>query len=415
MSLIVQKFGGTSVGSIERIENVANRVIAARQQGHQVVVVVSAMSGDTNHLVNLSKQVSDDPNLREYDLLLATGEMVSIALVSMMLSKKGHAARSYTANQVRIITEDIHKNAHVKAIETENLFADLQQGVIPVVAGFQGVNSDGDFTTLGRGGSDATAVALAAALNADECQIFTDVDGVYTADPRIVKDAKQLAKISYDEMLIMAGAGAKVLQTQSVELACQSQVPLRVLSSFTQNPGTLLCHRLARLDANPITAVVSKRDVAKISIRYPQNDQEILSLLLELLASRHITVDLLQQDLDAIAQEVVLSIIVARDDWALAQMLLGELAQNRQLAEPCSTGGLAILSLVGRGLTTHQDVMRKMFSVLRQVNIQIQLLSLSEIRISSIIFEDFLEIGVKSLHNAFELSQEDIEFMPLEE
>lgn len=404
MALIVQKFGGTSVGSIERIENVANRVIAARQAGDDVVVVVSAMSGETNKLVALAQQICADPNEREYDLLLSTGEMASIALLSMMLNKKGHQARSYTAFQARILTEDVHKKAHVIGVETEALLKALSAGIIPVVAGFQGINSQNDITTLGRGGSDATAVALASALEADECQIFTDVDGVFTADPRIIKSARQLPELSYDEMLQMASLGAKVMQSQSVELACQNNVPLRVASSFTEHPGTLLCHNVARLKANPVTAVVSQAAVAKLTVLGMTDEPGLIAEILMVLAARNISVDMVLQQ--STGDGAALSLVVPRDEAVLAQLLLEQFVLEKQLPPVKLQQGLAKLSLVGRGLSSHHSVMSKMFSILKEQAIHIHMLTTSEIKISVLVNEELLEIGVEALHNAFGLSQD---------
>ena len=403
MALLIQKFGGTSVGSVERIENVANRVIAAKEAGHDVVVVVSAMSGDTNKLVALAQSISDDPCEREYDLLLSTGETVTIALLSMILNKKGYKARSYTAFQARILTEDVHKKAHVIGVETENLFEALKEGVIPVVAGFQGLNSKNEVTTLGRGGSDATAVALAAAMNADECQVFTDVDGIFTADPRIIKTAQQLPEISYDEMLQMASLGAKVMQSQSIELACQNNVPLRVASSFTQHPGTLLCHHVSRLNANPVTAVVSARDVAKLTLMSVSSDPGFIADVLMRLAKRNVSVDMVLQN-ESANEDAVLSLVVPRDESVLAKILLDEFAREKALPDATLEQGLAKLSLVGRGLSSHSVVMSNMFSVLMANEIQIHMLTTSEIKISVLVNEEVLEIGVEALHNAFGLS-----------
>jgi len=405
MALIVQKFGGTSVGSLERMENVAQRVMAAKEQGHDVVVVVSAMSGETNKLVDLAKQISEDPHEREYDLLLSTGEMVSIALVSMILNQKGCKARSYTAYQARIMTDDVHKKAHVVAVETEHLHSALQEGIVPVVAGFQGLNSRNDITTLGRGGSDATAVALAAALEAEECQIFTDVDGVFTADPRIIKTASQLPQVSYDEMLQMASLGAKVMQSQSVELACQNDVPLRIASSFTDHPGTLLCHHVARLRANPVTAVVSKRDVARLTLLQVPSETGFIAEIMTVLASRNISVDMVLQHADS-NNHAAFSLVVPRDEAVLAKVLLDQYAKEKQVPEVILQQGVAKLSLVGRGLSSHHYVMGQMFDVLRSKQIRIHMLSTSEIKISVLVDEEVLEIGVEALHNAFGLSQE---------
>lgn len=405
MALLIQKFGGTSVGSIERIENVANRVIEAKEAGHDVVVVVSAMSGETNKLVALAQAISDDPTEREYDLLLSTGETVTIALLSMMLNKKGYPARSYNAFQARILTEDVHKKAHVIGIETENLFTALKEGVIPVVAGFQGLNSKNEVTTLGRGGSDATAVALAAAMNADECQVFTDVDGIFTADPRIIKTAQQLPELSYDEMLQMASLGAKVMQSQSIELACQNNVPLRVASSFTQHPGTLLCHHVSRLNANPVTAVVSARDVAKLTLMSVSSDPGFIADVLMRLAKRNVSVDMVLQN-ESTDEEAVLSLVVPRDESVLAKILLDEFTREKALPDVILEQGLAKLSLVGRGLSSHSAVMSNMFSVLMAHEIQIHMLTTSEIKISVLVNEEVLEIGVEALHNAFGLSSQ---------
>ncbi|OGT31199.1 MAG: aspartate kinase [Gammaproteobacteria bacterium RIFCSPHIGHO2_12_FULL_35_23] len=405
MSLLVQKFGGSSVADITCIERVADRVIATKEQGHQVVVVVSAMAGDTNKLVALAKQITEDPDMREYDVLLSSGEMITIALLSIMLNKKGYQARSYTANQIKILTDDVHKKAHVVAVETARLLEDLTNGWIPVVAGFQGVNEKGDITTLGRGGSDATAVALAAALNANECQIYTDVDGVYTADPRIVKEPRMLSKISYDEMLQMASLGAKVLQTQSVELACQNNVPTRVKSTFTNNPGTLLCHHVERLKATPVTGVVSKHDLARITLRNVPHYAGFVVKVLAVLTSRHISIDMMVQHQSEDNQSA-LSIVVPRDEFVLAETLLTKFVEEQGLPSIIASQGVAKLSLVGHGLNSHAQVLHKMFEVLAAHQIDIFMLTCTEIKISVIVNEELLEIGVEALHNAFELSHE---------
>lgn len=401
MALYVQKFGGTSVASLEHIEQVANRVIQARSEGHDIVVVVSAMSGETNRLVSLAKQISEDPDEREYDVLLSSGEIASIALLSMLLNKKGCRARSYTANQIRILTDDLHKKARVVAVETDQLKNDLNAGFVAVVAGFQGINSKGETTTLGRGGSDATAVALAAALNADECQIFTDVDGIFSADPRIVANANQLAEVSYDEMLQMASLGAKVLQNHAVELAVQNNVPLRVASTFTQNPGTLLCHHVARMRSNPVTAIVSKRDIAKLTLKNLSAKPGLIPGVLTALAERNISIDMFVQN--ATIEGGTLSIVVPQDELILAQSLLNQYTQENTLPAVVTTENVAKLSIVGRGLNSRQQIMTRLFETLSQEGIETLLTSVSEIRISAIICTEQLEKGVQILHNAFEI------------
>ncbi len=406
MALLVQKYGGTSVCSIENLALVADRIIADRQAGHQVVVVVSAMAGDTDRLAELAQQVTEDPVLREYDMLLSSGEMITIALLSMMLNKKSCPAYSYLGSQVRILTDSIHKKAHVIAVETERLQRDIANSIVPVVAGFQGINEQGELTTLGRGGSDATAVALAAALAADECQIYTDVEGVCSADPRLVNDARVLDRVSYDEMLQMASLGAKVLQPQSVELAYQNDVSLRVGSTFNRSaPGTLLCHHVVRLRAMPVTGVVAKRDLARVTLRSVPHEAGFVARVLGLLASRNITVDMFVQHHNE-AEQAALSLVVLRDELMLAQLLLSQLAEEFSLPAVIAGQGVAKLSLVGHGLSSHPQVLNQMFSVLAEHEIDIFMLTSSEIKVSVLVAEELLEIGVEALHNSFQLSYE---------
>jgi aspartate kinase len=403
--LVIQKYGGTSVANIACIKKVAGRIARSLNSGESVVAVVSAMAGETNRLLGLLKEVTADPVLREYDALLATGECVTSALLSTALNDLGVKAKSYSASQIKILTENAHKESHILAIEIERLQADLQAGVVPVIAGFQGVNEQGEITTLGRGGSDATAVALAAALGAKECQIFTDVDGVCSADPRIVPEAELLSKVSYDEMLQMASLGAKVLQTQSVELACQNNVALRVGHAFKEQLGTELCHHVERLKSTPVTGVVSKRDVAKITLRNVPHYASFVSEVLGVLVSRNIKVDMLVQHHDE-QQQGSLSLVVERDEFVLAKLLLSEFVEKAKLPAIVGGEGVAKLSLVGHGLNSHSQVMTTMFTVLAEQQIDIFMLACSEIKISVIVEEKLLDMGVEALHNAFELSDQ---------
>ena len=405
MALIVQKYGGTSVASPERIQAVAERVIRTRKAGDQVVVVLSAMSGETDRLFALAHRVSPNPDERELDLLLSTGERVTIALLAMALRERGYAARSFTGRQVGIVTDDVHTRARIERVAADRVRDALAEDVIPVVAGFQGINEKSDVTTLGRGGSDTTAVALAAALKADRCDIHTDVDGVYTTDPNIVPTASRLDKISYEEMLEMASLGAKVLQTRSVEFAMKYLVPVRVLSSFTDAPtGTLVTKEDRDMEQVVVSGVTYDRNQAKITLLGVPDRPGIAARLFGGIAKEDIIVDMIIQN---ISQEGLtdISFTVPRADAkkavSLVSTLVGEIGANDvQLTED-----IAKVSIVGVGMRSHSGVAATMFETLAREGINIMMISTSEIKISCVVDAKYTELAVRALHDAFELGE----------
>lgn len=403
MALYVQKFGGTSVGTVERIAHVADKVKTFRDEGHDVVVVVSAMSGETNRLVGLAKEVSDQPNPREMDVLLSTGEQVTIALLTMALHKRGCAARSYTGDQVRILTDSAHTKARIKHIDVDSMLKDLNAGRVIVVAGFQGVDELGNTTTLGRGGSDTTAVALAASLKADECQIYTDVDGVYTTDPRVVDDARRLDKITFEEMLEMASLGSKVLQIRSVEFAGKYNVPLRVLSSFTDGPGTLITLEEEYAMEQPvISGIAFNRDEAKLTVLGVPDIPGVASRILGPVSAANIEVDMIVQNV-ADDNTTDFTFTVHRNDFERVGSILNDVANDLGAREVRGDSAIAKVSIVGVGMRSHAGVASKMFDTLAAENINIQMISTSEIKVSVVIAEKYLELAVRALHSAFEL------------
>ena len=404
MALIVQKYGGTSVGSIERIKEVAKKVIEYRNDGHDVVVVVSAMSGETNRLVALAKDINPDPRGRELDVLLATGEQVTIALLSMALAQQGMPAQSYTGSQVRILTDDAHNKARIMQIDDDKMRADLNQGKVVVVAGFQGCDENGNITTLGRGGSDTTAVALAAALKADECQIYTDVDGVYTTDPRVVPEARRLDRITFEEMLEMASLGAKVLQIRSVEFASKYNVPLRVLSSFTEGGGTLITSEEQEMEQALISGIAFNRDEAKLTILGVPDQPGVAHKILGPIAKQNIEVDMIIQNTghDATTD---FTFTVHRNDYQTALKMLQQIAGELNAREVNGDEHIAKISLVGVGMRSHAGIASSMFEALARENINISMISTSEIKISVVVDEKYLELGVRALHKAFNLEQ----------
>ncbi|MEM7019967.1 MAG: aspartate kinase [Pseudomonadota bacterium] len=405
MALIVQKYGGTSVGSVERIQHVASKLIKTRQQGHDVVVVVSAMSGETDRLVALAKEVNDPPTPREFDVLLATGEQVTISLLSMALEAKGHAARSYTGAQVRILTDNIHNKARIVDIDDGRIHHDLSKGRVVVVAGFQGVDEEGNITTLGRGGSDTTAVALAAALKADECQIYTDVDGVYTTDPRVVSNARRLDRLTYEEMLETASLGAKVLQIRSVEFASKYHVPLRVLSSFEDGPGTLITDEDEDMEQPLISGVAFNRDEAKVTLLGVPDKPGIAYQILGPIADANIEVDMIIQNIGADGQSTDFTFTVHRNDYNRVMEILGGKLDELQARDLSGDPTIVKVSLIGVGMRSHAGIASTMFQALSAENINIRLISTSEIKISVVIDEKYLELGVRALHEAFGLAQ----------
>ncbi len=404
MGLIVQKYGGTSVGSIERIRNVARRVARTRDEGNRVVVVVSAMSGETDRLIKLAHQVCGDPNEREMDMLLSTGERVTIALLAMALQQLGCPARSFTGRQVGILTDSVHTKARIEKISAERLMEALEEGVIPVVAGFQGINEKSDVTTLGRGGSDTTAVALAAALKADLCDIFTDVDGVYTTDPNIVSSARKLEKISYEEMLEMASLGAKVLQTRSVEFAMNYQIPVRVRSSFTENSGTLVTKEDREMEQVVVSGVTYDKNQAKVTLQGVPDRPGIASRIFSAVAEYNIVVDMIIQN---ISQDGLtdISFTVPRGDAKRAMETVSKIATEIGTRDVQVKDDLANVSIVGVGMRSHSGVAAKMFSTLAQEGINILMISTSEIKISCVIDARYTELAVRALHEAFELGK----------
>ncbi|ARU89218.1 aspartate kinase [Pseudomonas sp. M30-35] len=403
MALIVQKFGGTSVGTVERIEQVAEKVKKFRERGDDIVVVVSAMSGETNRLIELARQIGDQPVPRELDVMVSTGEQVTIALLAMALIKRGVPAISYTGNQVRILTDSAHNKARILQIDDNKLRTDLKEGRVVVVAGFQGVDEHGNITTLGRGGSDTTGVALAAALKADECQIYTDVDGVYTTDPRVVSQAQRLDKITFEEMLEMASLGSKVLQIRAVEFAGKYNVPLRVLHSFQEGPGTLITIDEEETMEQPIiSGIAFNRDEAKLTIRGVPDVPGVAFKILGPISSANIEVDMIVQNI-AHDNTTDFTFTVHRNDYLNAQQVLENTARELGAREVVGDTKIAKVSIVGVGMRSHAGVASQMFEALAKENINIQMISTSEIKVSVVIEEKYLELAVRALHTAFDL------------
>ncbi|MDE0748221.1 MAG: aspartate kinase [Porticoccaceae bacterium] len=406
MSLIVQKYGGTSVGTVERIEAVADRVVKSHQSGSQVVVAVSAMSGETNRLIGLAKEIHDSPDLREMDVLVSTGEQVTIALLCMALHKRGVEARSYTGGQVRILTDNAHGKARIREIDGRRMESDLQAGRVVVVAGFQGMDEEGNITTLGRGGSDTTAVALAAALKADECQIYTDVDGVYTTDPRVVPDARRLDQITFDEMLEMASQGSKILQIRSVEFAGKYNVPLRVMSSFVDGPGTLISlEDNDQMEQPVVSGIAFNRDEAKLTIRGIPDQPGVAYKVLGAISEANIEIDVIVQNV-AKDNSATMTFTVHRDALKQAEVLLKEIADDLGAIEVDSDDRIAKVSIVGVGMRSHAGVAAQMFEILASEGINIQLITTSEIKITVVIEERYLELAVRALHSGFNLADD---------
>ena len=405
MALLVQKFGGTSVGSIERIEAVADKVITYKDAGHDMVVVVSAMSGETNRLVDLAKQVDSQARGRELDVLLTTGEQVTIALLAMALEKRGYAARSYTGGQARITTDSAHNKARIKSIDHARITDDLQNGRIVVVAGFQGVDEQENITTLGRGGSDTTGVALAAALRADECQIFTDVDGVYTTDPRVEPQARRLDIITFEEMLEMASLGSKVLQIRAVEFAQKYKVPLRVLSSFEEGDGTLITSEYGAdksMEQALISGIAFNRDEAQLTINGVSDTPGVAYQILGPISDANIEVDMILQNVSADGT-TDFTFTVHRNDFDTALKSLEKTAARLKAREVSGNNKIVKISIVGVGMRSHAGIASRMFEVLANEGINILMISTSEIKISVVVDEKYLELGVRALHDGFDL------------
>ena len=403
MSLIVQKFGGTSVGSAERIVNVAKKVGEFRDQGHDVIVVVSAMSGETNRLTELAREISPQPKPREIDVLLSTGEQVTIALLAMALESEGYEAVSFTGGQIKILTDDFHTKARIKEIETTSIRNEISSGKVVIVAGFQGVDSKGNITTLGRGGSDTTAVALAAALDSDECQIYTDVKGVYTTDPRVVEDAKLLSNITFEEMLELSSLGAKVLQIRAVEFAGKYKVPLRVLSSFEAGPGTLInVEGGSSMEEPAIAGIAFERDEAKLNISGVPDIPGIAYKVIGPVSEAGIEVDVIVQSAAADGSNDI-SFTVKRADCDSTKSILDSLASDLKAKKVALDKKVCKVSLVGVGMRSHAGIASEMFKTLAKEGINIQLITTSEIKISVVIEEKYLELAVRSLHSTFDL------------
>ncbi len=407
MALIVQKYGGTSVGSVERIQAVAAKIKTFADSGNQLVVSVSAMSGETNRMTELAQTVQNTPSLREMDVLLTTGEQVTISLLTMALQQLGCNAISYTGSQVRIITDSEHGKARIKSIDDHRIRASLNAGKVVVVAGFQGVDEEGHITTLGRGGSDTTAVALAAALKADECQIYTDVDGVYTTDPRIEPNARKMKSVSYEEMLEMASLGSKVLQIRSVEFASKYKVPLRVLSSLIDNPvGTLITSEENIMEQAVISGIAHNKDEAKLSLIGVPDEPGIAYKILKPISEANIEVDMIVQSVSAREGLTNFAFTVHRNDFDKAQKILQGICTDLKAKAVQSDDKVVKVSLVGIGMRSHAGIAAQMFEVLHQENVNIQMISTSEIKISVVIDAKYLELAVRSLHAAFELDKE---------
>lgn len=404
MALIVQKFGGTSVGTVEKIENVAERLIAAKKAGHDVVVAVSAMSGETNRLVEMARQISDKPDPREYDVLVSTGEQVTIALLSMALKERGCDARSYTGSQVHILTDSAHTKARILDIDEAKIRTDLDKGRVVIVAGFQGRDEHGNITTLGRGGSDTTAVALAAALKADECQIYTDVDGVYTTDPRVVPDARRLEKITFEEMLEMASLGSKVLQIRSVEFAGKYNVKLRVLSSFKEGPGTLITYEEENMEQAAISGIAFNRDEAKLTILGVPDQPGVAYNILGSIGDANIEVDMIIQNVGGDGT-TDFTFTVHRNDYDQALEILNNTSKELGAREVVGDNAIVKISLVGVGMRSHAGIASQMFKALADEGINIRMISTSEIKISVVVDEKYLELGVRALHSEFGLDK----------
>jgi aspartate kinase len=405
MALIVQKYGGTSVGSPERIGAVAHRVKRWRDQGDQVVVVVSAMSGETDRLIALAKSIQERPLPRELDVLLSTGEQVTIALLSMALDAIGCPARSYTGGQVHILTDSAHNKARIRDIDAARVRADLDAGRVVVIAGFQGVDEQGNITTLGRGGSDTSAVAIAAAIKADECQIYTDVDGVYTTDPRVEPKARKLSRITFEEMLEMASLGSKVLQIRSVEFAGKYKVPLRVLSSFGEGDGTLISFEEETVESAQIAGIAFSRDEAKLTVLGVPDQPGVAHKILGPVADANIEIDMIIQNIAPDEATTDFTFTVHRNDFERAQEILKGTAAELSARQVLGDTHIVKISLVGVGMRNHAGIASRMFAALGKEGINIRMISTSEIKISVVVDEKYLELGVRALHEAFELDQ----------
>ncbi|ABQ26497.1 aspartate kinase [Geotalea uraniireducens] len=403
MALVVQKYGGTSMGSVERIRNVAKRVAKTYDAGNDMVVVVSAMSGETNKLVALANDICEFPDNREYDVLVASGEQVSIALLAICLKSMGYKAKSYHGWQIPIITDNAYSKARIESIDDTKIRADIKDGTILVVAGFQGVDKDGNITTLGRGGSDTSAVAMAAALKADVCEIFTDVDGVYTTDPNICEDAKKIEKISYDEMLELASLGAKVLQIRSVEFAKKYDVDVHVRSSFNDNPGTMVTKEDKDMEAVLVSGIAYDKNETKIAVMQVPDKPGIAAKILSPLSDANISVDMIVQNVSE-AGFTDFTFTVTKADFKKALAITKEVARDIDAKEVLTDENISKVSVVGVGMRSHAGVATKMFQALAKEGINIQMISTSEIKVSVVVDAKYTELAVRVLHDAFGLS-----------
>ena len=405
MPLIVEKYGGSSVGTSERIRAVADRVAASHRAGDDLVVVLSAMAGETNRLLELARDIDPEADARETDVLISTGEQVTIALLSMALHKLDVPARSYTGGQVRILTDNVHGKARILDIDADMVRTDIEQRNVVVVAGFQGVDREGNITTLGRGGSDTTAVAMAAALKADECRIYTDVDGVYTADPRIVPEARRLEQITVEEMLELSSLGAKVLETRSVEFAGKYKVPLRVLSSFESGKGTLITYEVNKMEQPLIAGIAYNRDEAKLTIRGVPDQPGVASTIFGQISDAHVNVDMIIQN---VAQDGTtdLTFTVNRSEYPHARSILEKISTQLKAREVVGDDQLAKISIVGVGMRSHAGIASTMFEAMATEGINIELISTSEIKISIGVADRYVELAVRALHKAFGLEVE---------
>jgi aspartate kinase len=405
MAVFVYKFGGTSVGSVERIKAVAEKIKKAREQGDDLVVVVSAMSGETNRLTSLANEMQSQPNCREMDVLLSTGEQVTMSLLCMALYSMGCPACSYTGGQVKILTDSMHTKARIREIDDVKIKQDLEKGLVVVVAGFQGIDENGNITTLGRGGSDTTAVALAAALKANECHIYTDVDGVYTTDPRVEPKARRLDKITFEEMLEMASLGSKVLQIRAVEFAGKYNVALRVLSSFKEGNGTLITYEESQVERALISGIAFNRDEAKLTITGVPDLPGVASKILCPVADKNIEVDMIIQNIAA-DETTDFTFTVHRNDFQKTKDILDKVCEQLGAKQVTGDDSIVKISIVGVGMRSHAGIASTMFKVLADERINIRMISTSEIKISVVVDEKYLELAVRALHKAFELEEE---------
>ncbi len=408
MALIVQKFGGTSVGNPAKIKAVAERVLGYCRQGHEMVVVLSAMSGETDRLIALANSVQDPPDTREMDVLLSTGEQVTISLFAMAVKAAGYDAISFLGDQVKILTSSLHTKARIQAVDTEKLKGHLAQGKIVVVAGFQGVDENGDITTLGRGGSDTTAVALAAALKADQCEIFTDVEGVYTTDPNICAAARKIERISYDEMLELASLGAKVLDIRSVGLAKRYKVPLHVRSTFVETEGTWVVEEDKAMESMLVSGVTYSKNEARLTISRVPDKPGIAAKIFMPISDAGIVIDMIIQNTRA-GDLTDMTFTVPRTDYKKALSILEEVAAEIGAEDVSSADNIAKVSIVGVGMRNHSGIATTMFHVLANEGINIMMISTSEIKVSCVIEEKYTELAVRALHDAFALDKKDIE------